>query len=313
MRYLLPNQTTTDNINQSDNANHSDGGSGNGGRGRDGGSGSSSGGGVSLSSCTVRLESISDELSLNTNYSYTLQITTVAATPGCVITAASAYGAMYAFETFTQLTRRPSTNGSTAATAAAATSAASVAAATAAVNESSASSTSGGSDSGRAGASVPYLPHATVLIDDYPMYRHRSLLIDAGRRFWPVPLIKDVLDTMSFVKMNVLLLHAVDFCRFGIESKLYPALLGNCSSNSSNARCLRNESGSSFAGYYSQDEIKDLVVYAHDRGIRIIPEIEQPEHAYGYDPLVRICPLCLPCLASPYLYTPTAVVGTDMI
>jgi len=60
--------------------------------------------------------------------------------------------------------------------------------------------------------------------DDYPMYRQRSLMIDSGRRFWPMDLVKDVMDSMSFVKMNVLLLHAVDFCRFGIESKLYPAL-----------------------------------------------------------------------------------------
>jgi|EP01043_Picozoa_sp_COSAG02_P008457 hexosaminidase len=90
------------------------------------------------------------------------------------------------------------------------------------------------------------------------------------------------MDSMSFVKLNVLLLHAVDFCRFGIESKLYPGLLGEC--DGKNPRCLKN---GSFAGYYTQDDIKDLVAYGQDRGIRIIPEMEQPEHAYGYDALVR--------------------------
>eukprot|EP01052_Picozoa_sp_SAG31_P026896 SAG31_NODE_2472_length_5645_cov_4.747025_2_plen_1243_part_00 len=209
---------------------------------------------VGLEFCTVRIDSLSDELSLETNYSYTLQISSGDShdAASCAILADSAYGAMYAFETFTQLVHVPADTNATATA-----------------------------------SSSPYphsyLPHATVSIEDSPMYRHRSLMIDAGRRFWPVSLVKDVLDSMSFVKLNVLLLHAVDFCRFGIESKLYPALLGPC--NGSNPRCLKN---GSFAGYYSQEDVTEIVEYGHDRGIRIIPEMEQPEHAYGYDPLVRL-------------------------
>ena len=48
-------------------------------------------------------------------------------------------------------------------------------------------------------------------------------MIDAGRRFFPVPLVQNLLDTMAGAKMNVLHLHASDMCRFGVESKLYAA------------------------------------------------------------------------------------------
>lgn len=112
------------------------------------------------------------------------------------------------------------------------------------------------------------LPNQTVLVRDWPMYKHRALMIDAGRRFFPVQLLKDILDTMSFVKMNVLHLHAVDFCRFGIESKQFPQLLGDCESNATGARCLTH---GLFEGFYRQTEIAELVAYAQDLGIRVIP------------------------------------------
>jgi N-acetyl-beta-hexosaminidase len=102
----------------------------------------SSGSTSSLEVCTVTLASLNDELSIDTNYSYTLQISDAS----CNITAASTYGAMYAFETFTQLVNSPAGFDTTAP-----------------INSSS-----------------PYLPHATVTIVDSPMYRHRSLMIDAG-------------------------------------------------------------------------------------------------------------------------------------
>jgi hexosaminidase len=90
------------------------------------------------------------------------------------------------------------------------------------------------------------------------------------------------MQTMSFVKLNVLHLHAVDFCRFGIESKLPVTgekLLGDCGVNAT-GRCLK--AGHEFEGYYLQTEITELVAYAKDLGIRVIPEIEQPEHACEY-------------------------------
>ena len=59
---------------------------------------------------------------------------------------------------------------------------------------------------------------------DAPDYRHRGVMPDTGRRFWPIPLLLNTLDTMAMNKMNVMHLHASDYCRFSIESHQYPNL-----------------------------------------------------------------------------------------
>ena len=66
-----------------------------------------------------------------------------------------------------------------------------------------------------------------VHIRDAPEYAWRGLMIDSGRRFWPVSVVKNTLDTMSAVKLNVLHLHASDHCRWAVESKLFPQLTSN--------------------------------------------------------------------------------------
>lgn len=52
-------------------------------------------------------------------------------------------------------------------------------------------------------------------------------MIDSGRRFFPMKLVKNLLDTMSWNKMNILHLHASDLCRFAVESKIFPELTSN--------------------------------------------------------------------------------------
>merc|ERR1719343_1689139 len=96
-------------------------------------------------------------------------------------------------------------------------------------------------------------------------------MLDAGRRFFPVPLVKNLLDTMAAVKLNVLHLHASDMCRFGVESKLFPNLTAT----------LVGAQG----GFYTQDDVHDLVAYAADRGIRVVPEFDVPGHARGMLPI----------------------------
>ena len=110
-----------------------------------------------------------------------------------------------------------------------------------------------------------------VSIADAPQYAWRGLMVDAGRRFFPMPLIYNLLDTMSYVKMNVLHLHASDFCRFGVESKIYPN--------------LTNALTGLQAGFYSQDDIKKMIAYAGDRGIRVVPEFDIPGHSRGFLPI----------------------------
>jgi hexosaminidase len=63
-----------------------------------------------------------------------------------------------------------------------------------------------------------------VELHDAPAYSWRGLMIDSGRRFFPVPVVQNLLDTLQAAKLNVLHLHASDHCRFGVESLLYPNL-----------------------------------------------------------------------------------------
>jgi hexosaminidase len=108
------------------------------------------------------------------------------------------------------------------------------------------------------GFSVP-----VVTIKDTPRFAWRGLLIDVGHRFIPLDVLKRNLDGMAAVKMNVLHWHLYDNEGFRIESKRFPKL---------------QEAGSDGL-YYTQDEIREFVAYAHDRGIRVVPEFEMPGHS----------------------------------
>src|SRR3984893_7731521 len=102
-----------------------------------------------------------------------------------------------------------------------------------------------------------------VTIKDQPRFAWRGLLIDVGRHFIPLDVLKRNVDGMAAVKMNVLHLHLYDNEGFRIESKRFPKL---------------QEAGSDGL-YYTQNEIRESVAYAHDRGIRVVPEFEMPGHS----------------------------------
>jgi hexosaminidase len=108
------------------------------------------------------------------------------------------------------------------------------------------------------GFSVP-----VITIEDKPRFAWRGLLVDIGRHFIPLDVLKRNLDGMAAVKMNVLHWHLYDNEGFRVESKRFPRL---------------QEAGSD-GQYYTQDEIREFVAYAHDRGIRIVPEFEMPGHS----------------------------------
>ncbi|HET9366531.1 MAG TPA: family 20 glycosylhydrolase [Candidatus Udaeobacter sp.] len=105
-----------------------------------------------------------------------------------------------------------------------------------------------------------------VVIDDRPRFPWRGLLIDVGRHYIPVDVLKRNIDAMAAVKFNVLHLHLSDDQGFRVESKRYPKL---------------HEMGSDGL-YYTQAEIKDLIAYARDRGIRIMPEFDMPAHSLSW-------------------------------
>ena len=102
-----------------------------------------------------------------------------------------------------------------------------------------------------------------AVINDFPRFKWRGLMIDAARHFQPINVIKRNLDAMASVKMNVFHWHLSDDQGFRIESKKYP-----------NLHKLASD-----GDYYTQNQIKDIVNYANNLGIRVIPEIDVPGHA----------------------------------
>ena len=115
------------------------------------------------------------------------------------------------------------------------------------------------------------LAHNSVAITDGPNFAWRGLMLDSGRRFFPMGLILNIFDSMVAAKLNVLHLHASDECRWSVESKLFPNLTTS----------LVGEMG----GFYTQVDISVMIVEAASRGIRVVPEFDVPGHSRGLRPL----------------------------
>jgi hexosaminidase len=106
-----------------------------------------------------------------------------------------------------------------------------------------------------------YFP--TAVISDFPRFTWRGLMIDVARHFQPVDVIKRNLDAMAAMKMNVLHWHLVDDQGWRIEMKKHPKFTQLASDGD----------------FYTQEEIKNMVKYADERGIMVVPEIDVPGHA----------------------------------
>ncbi|MBS1823403.1 MAG: family 20 glycosylhydrolase, partial [Acidobacteria bacterium] len=105
-----------------------------------------------------------------------------------------------------------------------------------------------------------------VQIEDSPRFRWRGLMIDSGRHFEPVEVIKRNLDAMAAVKLNVFHWHLTEDQGFRIESKLYPRLNGMGSDGL----------------FYTQEQAREIVAYARARGIRVVPEFDMPGHTRSW-------------------------------
>ncbi len=112
-----------------------------------------------------------------------------------------------------------------------------------------------------AGFSVP-----VVTIDDEPRFPWRGLMIDVGRHFQPLDVIERNLDGMEAVKLNVFHWHLSEDQGFRAESKIYPLLTGKGSNGL----------------YYTQAQMREVVDYARDRGIRVVPEFDMPCHTTAW-------------------------------
>ncbi len=107
---------------------------------------------------------------------------------------------------------------------------------------------------------------APMKIEDSPRFPWRGLSVDVSRHWEPVDVIKRILDGMSLVKLNVFHWHLSDDQGFRVESRLFPKL---------------HQKGSD-GKYYRQSEIKEIVAYAHARGIRVVPEFDMPGHTTAW-------------------------------
>lgn len=110
-----------------------------------------------------------------------------------------------------------------------------------------------------------------VSIKDAPRFGYRGIMLDPCRHFMPVENVKKYLDVLSLFKMNRMHWHLTDDQGWRIEIKKYPKLTEIASKR------IDGE-GTEHSGYYTQEEIKEIVKYAADRFITIVPELELPGH-----------------------------------
>jgi len=106
----------------------------------------------------------------------------------------------------------------------------------------------------------------TVTISDKPRFPWRGLMIDSARHFVPLDVLRRNIDGLEAVKMNVFHWHLSENQGFRVESKKFPKL---------------HELGSDGL-YYAQEEIHELIEYARDRGIRVVPEFDVPGHSTAW-------------------------------
>lgn len=122
-------------------------------------------------------------------------------------------------------------------------------------------------------------------IKDQPRFQYRGLHLDVARHFFKKEYIKKTIDRLAMLKMNVLHFHLVDDQGWRIEIKKYPKLtevgafrLDQEDLHWDGRRVTKPEDEATYGGFYTQEDIKEIVAYATARGIEVIPEIEMPAH-----------------------------------
>ena len=123
---------------------------------------------------------------------------------------------------------------------------------------------------------VPY-----VEVKDAPQYSYRGFLLDVARTFQPVNEVKRVIDYMAYCKLNKLHFHLVDSPGWRIELKKYPhiAEIGGFRGGDSPLHPIYGSFNQKYGGYYTQEELREIVAYASQRNIEVIPEIDMPGHS----------------------------------
>ena len=124
----------------------------------------------------------------------------------------------------------------------------------------------------KTGMTKPGFKIPCVEITDNPKFKWRGMLLDCGRHFMDKEFVKRYIDLLAYYKMNTLHWHLTEDQGWRIEIKKYPKL--------TEIGSWRTEAdGSRYGGFYSQDEIKEVVEYAKERFVNVVPEIELPGHS----------------------------------
>jgi len=122
-------------------------------------------------------------------------------------------------------------------------------------------------------------------IEDYPRFGYRGLMLDVCRHFFSVEFVKKMIDVMAYYKLNTFHWHLTDDQGWRIEIKKYPRLTEIGSRRAQTVignfhdRTPQQFDNTPYGGYYTQDQIRDVVKYAADRYVNIVPEIEMPGHS----------------------------------
>lgn len=122
-----------------------------------------------------------------------------------------------------------------------------------------------------------------VAIDDAPRFAYRGLMLDVARHFFSKEEVEKIIDLMAFHKLNRLHWHLTDDQGWRIEIKRYPRLteFGSIRKGTVVKKNWDQYDGVPYGGYYTQDEIREVVAYAAARGIDVIPELDMPGHLMG--------------------------------
>ena len=126
-----------------------------------------------------------------------------------------------------------------------------------------------------------YFPYDELTIEDAPRFAWRGMMLDTGRYLYSVEDIKSFLDTMAFYKFNVLHLHLTEDQGWRIEIKAFPKLteVGSMRASTPVVGDRRTLDGKPYGGFYTQDDLREIVAYAAALHIDVMPEIELPGHS----------------------------------
>lgn len=119
-----------------------------------------------------------------------------------------------------------------------------------------------------------------VTINDYPRFSYRGMMLDVGRHFMPIDSVKTYIDILALHNLNRFHWHLSDDQGWRVEIKKYPKLteIGSKRKQTVIGRNSGEYDGQEYGGFYTQDEIRDVIDYAAQRHITIIPEIDLPGH-----------------------------------